>query len=95
MIISDDIYMAAYLQVSGLQITDIKLTTNNGGHKVEFALSGEKEEEITADYQNGIALVNVKDYLYKLFEIRDVMYSMKNSRKTSGGHNEKHRFRKV
>ena len=95
MIISDDIYMAAYLQISGLQITDVKVTSNNGGHKVEFALSGDNETEITDNYQNGIAQVNIKKYLYKLFELRDVMYAIKNSRKTSGGQSERHRYRKA
>ena len=94
MIVSDDIYMTAYLQISGLQITDIKLTPNNGGQKVEFALSGEKEQEIAQEFENGNAVVNIKTYLYKLFELRDVMYSVKNARKTTGAPYEKHRYRK-
>jgi hypothetical protein len=82
--ITDDIYCAAYLSVSGLKIIDISVSSNGKGEKVIFSLAGENEERITEKFEKGIAEVNIKDYLYKLFEIRNVMYSMKNARKTEG-----------
>jgi hypothetical protein len=97
MIISDDIYMTAYLQTAGLRITDIKLTPNIGGQKVEFVLTGEEEEKIAEDFKNENAIVNIKQYLYQLFELREVMYSVKNDKKTlrttTGAPHGKQRFK--
>ena len=78
--ITDDIYCAAYLSVSGLKIVDISVSPNRKGEKVIFTLAGENEDEVTREFEAGQAQVNIKNYLYKLFEIRNVMYSMKNSR---------------
>ena len=94
MIISDDIYMAAYLLSAGLGLTDTKVTPNRGGYKVEFVLSGKQEDETRAEFLSGQAVVNIKNYLYRLFELRNVMYSMKNDRKTKGGPNEELRSRR-
>lgn len=90
--ITDDIYCAAYLTVAGLKIVDISVSPNGKGEKVIFSLSGENEKQIAEDFEKGIAKVNIKDYLYKLFEVRNLMYSMKNSR-TFGVPNE-NRYRK-
>lgn len=95
MICIDDIYCAAYLSIAGLQIVDISVSPNGKGEKVTFALSGDNEETITRQFEEGSAQVNVKDYLYKLFEIRKVMYSMKNTTKTKAEPHEKNGHRKI
>ena len=94
MIAIDDIYCAAYLSASGLKIVDIAVNRHSKGEKVIFSLSGEDEAKITEKFNTGTAEVNIRNYLYKLFEIRGVMYSMKNSR-TIGEHHEKPKHRTV
>ncbi len=89
--LTDDIYCAAYLSVSGLKIVDISVNPNGKGEKVIFSLAGKNEESIADKFEKGIAEVNIKNYLYKLFEIRNVMYSMKNSRTTGGQYESRHR----
>ena len=94
MIVSDDIYMTAYLALTGLSITDIKIIPNSGGRKVEFVLAGENEEQKANDFKNEKANVNIKKYLYKLFELRNTMYSLKDASKTTGEPHAKNRYRK-
>lgn len=86
MITTSDIYRITYFTIEGLQILDTRTTTNGRNEKIiEFILAGGNEaieKEIEKKFETGRAVINLREYLDKLFNLRSVMYELKkNGRK--------------
>jgi len=102
MITTSDIYRITYFTIEGLQILDTRTTTNGRNEKiVEFILAGGNENierEIEKKFETGRAVINLREYLDKLFNLRSVMYELKNHSKKlvkNEAEYEKHRHRKA
>ena len=96
MIITSDIYRISYFVLEGFQILDTQTIKRDRQTIVEFKLSGaneETEQEIERKFKSGRAVINLRNYLDRLFNLRSIMYEMKeetkemkNTCKNSGEH---------
>ena len=92
MITTSDLYRITYFTIEGLQILDTRTSINGRNERiVEFILAGGNEtieKEIERKFETGRAVINLREYLDKLFNLRSVMYELKkndeDTRKTTG-----------
>jgi len=80
MIITSDIYRISYFVLEGFQILDTQTIKRDRQTIVEFKLSGaneETEQEIERKFKSGRAVINLRNYLDRLFNLRSIMYEMK------------------
>ncbi len=69
-IITNDIYLAAYLLSIGYKLTKL---LNNNRHRISFLFSGEKIEDARRAYKNGHVSVDLRCFRSNIITIHEKM----------------------
>ena len=69
-VLTNDMYLAAYLLTQGCEISD---TLRNDRRRVSFVVEGERAGELRQAYRRGPVFLNVRFFREKLLSLRRLM----------------------